>query len=80
MNNRNEDEACCKYDVKLQDDGLKAKRCKSKMIELFENSCHPYKISLFDEYYAEHKYNGNNNIENCSYNKSQRDALFHKFI
>jgi len=78
--NWSEPETFCKYDVKLQDDGLDAERCKSKMTELFENSCRPHKITLFDEYYAEHKYNENNNIEKYSYNKSQRDALFHKFI
>ena len=75
-----EPETFCKYGVKLQDDGLNAERCKSKMTEQFENSWRPPTITIFDEYYAQHKYNENNNIEKCSYNKSQRAALFHKFI
>jgi hypothetical protein len=50
------------------------------MIELFYNSCRPHKISLPDEYYAEHKYNGNNNVAKRPYNKSQQDALFHNLI
>ena len=79
MSNWSERENFFKYDVKLQNEGLNAERCKCKMIELFYNNCRPHKASLFDEYYADHKYGGKN-IEKCSYNKSQQDALFHKFI